>query len=155
LRKAEVIFGVAAILLAALFFVLSGSFPDSRSREVGMAFYPRVVSTIIFLLSLTVIYEAIKKKRPEPADQKPLFAMKDGGFFRALIMIGMTLVYLLVLSYLGFLIITPIFLIILMMVYKASSMWKIVLISGVTTLVVYVTFQLFLKIPLPTGIFYN
>ncbi len=155
MRKAEITFGVAAILFAALFFILAGAFPEPKSRDVGMAFYPRILSGLIVLLSLSVIYQAIRKKRPESSGQEPMFDTEEGGLKRVFLMIGLTVVYQQVIGFAGFLVVTPIYLIILMLVFHAASLWRIVLISGSTTLVIYLAFQRMLKIPLPTGIFYN
>ena len=158
MKKAEIIFGAASILFASLFFVLAGSFPGARAPDVGMAFYPRILVVLIILLSASIILQAIRKRPVAESvenDVVPFFDTVDGGLKRVLIMIGMTIIYQQLLTVGGFLVITPIYLIILMLVFHASSWWKIVLISLATTLFIYIAFQVLLKIPLPTGIFYN
>ena len=156
MRKAEIIFGIAAIALAALFFVISGSFPSARGHDVGMAFYPRILVVLIVLLSLAVIIESVKKMRGASAseeDAQPLFETAEGGVRRVLLVIGLTLAYAYLLGILGFVVVTPFYLLILMMSLKAGKLWKMILISAATTLVIYVAFRIFLRIPLPIGIF--
>ena len=156
MKKAEIVFGTTSILFALLFFVLAGSFPEPRAQDVGMAFYPRILVGLIIVLSLIIIFQAFKKQRPgEDEEQVPFFDTSDNGLRRVIIMIVLTVIYQQTINLGGFLIVTPIYLIILMLVFRASSPWKIVLISSLTTFVIYLSFQILLKIPLPTGIFYN
>lgn len=158
MKKAEIIFGAASILFASLFFILAGDFPAARAPDVGMAFYPRILVIIIILLSSIIILHGIRKKeasQSEEAETLPFFDTENNGLKRVLIMIALTVIYQQLLTVAGFLVITPIYLIILMLVFHASSWWKIGLISLATTLFIYIAFQILLKIPLPTGIFYN
>ncbi len=156
MRKAEIIFGIATILFAAVFIFLSGSFPDSRGDDVGMAFYPKMLSFIIVALSAIVIFQGVKRPKPAAGEKtEPIFDREDNGIFRVVVMIIMTLIYASVLGFLGFLVISPLYLIVLMLVFKAGTIKKIVLVSCLTTLAIYVVFQRLLLIPLPTGIFYN
>ena len=157
MRKAEVIFGTATILVAVLFIALAGSFPDSRGDDVGMAFYPRMMGFIIIALSTVVIFQSFRKKPETSTGEKeePFFDIEDKGIYRVLVMIAMTLFYASVLGVLGFLVITPIYLIVLMFIFKAGSVKRILLVSVLTTLAIYIVFQRLLLIPLPTGIFYT
>lgn len=156
MRKAEIIFGIVSIALAAVFFVVSASFPTARGHDVGMAFYPRILVVLIVLLSLVVILESVMKMRGASVSEEesqPLFETAEGGVRRVLLVIGLTLVYAYLLGIVGFVVVTPLYLLILMASLKAGKLWKMILISVATTLVIYVAFRIFLRIPLPIGIF--
>ncbi|WP_319477206.1 tripartite tricarboxylate transporter TctB family protein [Marispirochaeta aestuarii] len=154
-KKAEIVFGGAAILFALLFFILAGDFPGARGHDVGMAFYPRVLSVLIIVLSFIVIFQGITRKETETESTGTLFYTEDNGVRRVVLLILATLIYPYLLQYAGFLILTPVYLGFLMWVIGAGKLPRILLLSVLTTVLIYVIFQRMLKIPLPTGLFYN
>lgn len=66
-------------------------------------------------------------------------------------LIGGPAVYLLLLPYIGFVILTPVFLAIAFIYLKASRKKAIILAFGLTAFV-YVTFKVLLNVPLPSGL---
>ncbi len=154
-KKAEIVFGGAAVLFALLFFILAGNFPGARGHDVGMAFYPRVLSILIIVLSVIVILQGITRKETESESRESLFYTEDKGVQRVVLLILATLIYPYLLQYAGFLILTPVYLGFLMWVIKAGKAKKILFLALLTTVLIYVVFQRLLKIPLPTGLFYN
>ena len=154
-KKAEIVFGGAAIVLALLFFTLAGDFPGARGHDVGMAFYPRVLSILIIGLSLIIIFQGINRNETEAESTETLFYREEKGVQKVILLIIATLIYPFVLQYAGFLILTPVYLGFLMWIIGAGKIQRIVLLSVLTTVLIYVIFQRLLKIPLPTGLFYN
>lgn len=154
MRKAEVIFGLVVLIFSAIFLKITFSFPRPMGPDVGMAFYPRLLLGVIFILVIIIIYSALTRER-DKRDEKPLFDIKGGGFKRIVYAIALTVIYQQLLDWAGFLIITPVYLVIMMRILNGGKYRKLIVISVATTLLIYIVFQRSLKIPLPTGIFYN
>src|SRR5699024_8232091 len=69
------------------------------------------------------------------------------------IMGGLTLVYILTIDFLGYFIVTPLFIFISLIYLKASKFITAILISLIIPLFIYVIFRTFLNIPIPMGVF--
>jgi len=148
-KKAEIIWALTFIAFGAAFYYMSLNLRPSSGPDVGGAFYPRLLVYATLVLSLKLLYNAFRRDRK---DSEVLFDFKNGGFIRVIFVVVTSFIYLYLLDFIGFLILTPIFLFILLTIIEAKNFAYRILISVLTTAVVMYVFQNFLNVPFPRGI---
>jgi hypothetical protein len=132
-KIAEIIWAILFIILAAVFYYLSMGLRASPGPDVGGAFYPRLLIYATFILSLKLIYNALKR---EEESTESLFDFENGGFWNVISVIIISFIYL-------FLLLT---------IIEAKTFGYRILISVLTTIIVMYVFQNFLNVPFPSGI---
>jgi len=140
-KRGSVIAGVLVLLLAVAVWTGSASFtPES-------AFFPRVVSIALIVLTTLMLIENHSVK------DEIVFDFVQFDFGRTAKVFVITCIYLVSMAYVGFLITTPLCLILLMQVMEKGD-WKLKLLSSVgTTACIYFVFQVMLDVPLPAWSF--
>ncbi|TFJ91222.1 tripartite tricarboxylate transporter TctB family protein [Lentibacillus salicampi] len=133
-------------LLALFFYIFSLSYTEDAAD------WPQLFSIILILLCVALIVDTHRNpnretqesdKTPQNIEQikKVVYAVVSSVF------------YLLVLNFVGFLLLTPVFLIFLLRMIGYKS-WKLILsISIGTTVAVIIIFQYLLRVLIPQGIF--
>jgi len=150
-RKAEITAALTVLVIVVIFYFQTTELPPPIGHDVGGAFYPRLLMGGLVILSLSLLFGALTGKRTE--SEAPVFHVKEGGLVRVLIVIGATIAYQQIVRWFGFLLVTPLYLLLLMGLLRAGKPWLMVVVSLAVTLVVWGIFSEFLKVPLPTGIF--
>lgn len=150
--KSEIIFGIIFLLISLIFFALTFQFPEI-SIALSPKVYPRFVTCCLFLLSLILIYQGIRKQVSEKDPNKKIVI---GKFFylRFVILFICAFIYLYFLNYFGFLILTPFFIASSMIIFDEKKWYNIILISFFTTIILYVVFRVVFHVPLPRHIFW-
>ena len=105
--------------------------------------FPLFISIMLCILSISLIlssFSGLKEAKREKGDRKTflLFLLECA-------------IYLIVLKYLGFLISTMLLLCAIVHLLGEKSWWKIILISVVTSLIIYFLFGVYLGVMLPKG----
>jgi len=104
---ADVLISIAFIILSILVFLGTGKFPELNLNDPGPAFFPKILSVILLILSTALLLSAIKNR-------KGAFNTKD--WKKVLFTLALLLLYYFALDILGFLVSTSLFLIILIKV---------------------------------------
>jgi hypothetical protein len=149
-KKAEIIWALLFIAFAGVFYYLTFNLRPSPGPDVGGAFYPRLLVYATFILSLKLLYNALKR---EKRDSEELFDFEDGGFRNVVLVVIISFIYLYLLDIIGFLLLTPLYLFLLLTIIEAKNIGYRILISILTTVIVMYVFQNFLNVPFPSGIF--
>ena len=153
MRKLEIIASIAFITFSTIMLKLSSAFPTPKGNDVGGSFFPRTLSVLLILLSLILLFNSIKKdKNNKQGTQNPI------NFHATIcvsIVILLTVIYRYIIIYLGFLIITPIYLIILMILIKVENIARSIVLSISITVIIWFVFYYFLQMPLPNGILFQ
>ena len=141
MKRGSVIAGLLVLALAISVWIGSASFtPES-------AFFPRAVSVAMIVLTILMLIE-----NRSVADEI-VFDWAQFDYGRTAKVFAITCVYLVMLAYVGFLITTPICLVILMHVMeKGDSKLKLISALG-TTACIYFVFEAMLDVPLPAWSF--
>ena len=103
-RPADLIMGIFFMLLA-VFWYYQATKMVKVDLGIGPAGYPKFVSAGLFFLGLIVVVQTIFKGLP-----KWEFKLDRKALVRQVIFFGVTFLYIWLLRYLGFLIITPFYL---------------------------------------------
>ncbi len=109
--------------------------------------FPLIISLFLFVLSISVISEGLKSE-----DKKKEKIKME---IKSLLLFGVvSVVYLLVFNFLGFILSTIILLVLLMLILGERRWWYIALVSIITTVVIYLLFGKYLSVMLPKGKIY-
>lgn len=136
--------------ISAAIWIMSASFPPSDNPSIpGPIFFPRLVVIIMVVLTVLMAAENVRIN-----DKSKLFDLANPGLKRNLKIFVISAIYCFLLNYIGFLILTPIALLIMMLVLKRQGLfgWKIFS-SFVATAAIYLVFEVLLDVPLPTWSF--
>ncbi len=108
--------------------------------------FPLVISLILFALSISLLIEGRKKVYRE---------VKDETHWRDIFLyVAICFVYYLVISYIGFIASTILFLVVVFRLLGVRKWWFIALLSVVATLAIYILFARLLHVMLPSGSIY-
>lgn len=148
MKKENIIFGLIGIALSGYVFLETSKFPSDNIMNVGPAFFPRVLAVGLGIFCLILIFVNIFSG---DQDQEKRFDIKDSGVHRAAIALLATIIYGIIMPYLGFIITTILYLSFMMYLMKLRSWKKIPAVSIGVSFVVYTIFRTFLHITLPVG----
>jgi putative tricarboxylic transport membrane protein len=142
---------------AGLFFILLGvavifysfnALSLGTVKEPGPGFFPFISGVCVVVFSIVWIL-GLKKEAAE--EDKPFW--EKGQWVRPLYAILITCVYAGVMDRLGYVLSTLLFIIAWQLFIEGGKWKKIVIISIVGTIVMYILFQYLLSVPLPEGLF--
>lgn len=135
-----------ALIAFVIYLLLSPWVYRKLADGFYLGFFPILSIVLLLLLSLTLTFDSHRKEKP--AD---LMTLSFKSFLFVLLILGGCGVYFMVMMKIGFLIITPIFILLTIYVLGLKSWWKCITGGVVITAVVYTIFSL-LGLKLPSGI---
>lgn len=147
----DIVFSTALIVFNIYCFFLVGiELPAPTLTELGAAFWPRIVISLMLILLVVNIINQVKLRKEKIVREK----IKMVGFLKSKLFIGMVLVSIMALStpYIGFLTSCFGFLVVYAILLGERNALKVVLNSLVITFVLYIIFQGLLDIRLERGI---
>jgi putative tricarboxylic transport membrane protein len=144
MRRINIIASTVLLLLAGYSVYVARQMPDDISK-LGAGFFPELVGGLLAAFAVCMLYFAIKGEgRDQEAPQKPQKSL--------LISLACLLIYVGLMPYVGFIVTTPVFLVVtgLAMADSARLWWKkLCLSAAITTAAVYYLFAVMLNVPLP------
>ena len=135
-------------LSIAIFFYAEKQYAGTGVNLYGPNFFPQVVSAILFLASISLIIRALKGY-----SLKNFESINRDGFIRTSVTLAIAIAYLFLMQYIGFYLSTAIFLFATMKYLGLENYLVTFIVSVCVASIVYGIFRIFLKIPLPEGIF--
>ena len=154
--KGELIFSLLIFLVSVLLYWVTGSFGTGtvlQGAQMGPAFWPRFILGSIILLSGIVSFGTIRKISREKAWGGSVMTM-DRGKVRFFSAIALGVAYLYFLPILGFIAVTPIFMIAFMLLLGEKSKGWIIGVSIAMTAIIVVMFTKAMYVPLPRGVWF-
>jgi len=140
-KRGSIVAGVLLILLAIIVWIVSAQFAPNS------AFFPRAVAAAMLVLTVLMLMEN------RTVRDEVVFDWEKFNYRRTAIIFVITSIYLVLLAYVGFLITTPVSLLLMMQVLEKGD-WKLKILSSViTTASIYFVFQVMLDVPLPVWSF--
>lgn len=141
MKKSDAVVSLGLIALGA------GAYYTAYTEySEGTQYSPMIYSAGLIILSLILLFTSFHRKKDE--EQAP--AQSVG---RLLTVLGMIAAYIALINYAGFYVSTLAFLLVFMLVMRATSSVKAVLISVIVTGLLYFFFSRVLLIPTPHGMF--
>lgn len=144
MKKSDIYISIGLMLLSIYVYIHSNSFPTTNI-QYGPAFVPQVTVVCLFVFSLILFFQSIPLKRKN--DISKLEKINWKLFFGN---IAIWVFIVTIIQYIGF--ITSFF--ILLLFYQLyfgknySTLSKALIISGISTLCIYIIMIVILKIPL-------
>ena len=141
----ELVIGLACIALGVVVFVAAGNLQQVR-LGIGPSGFPKFIAVVLALLGLAQTATALSY-----GVEAPKFEMdkRAAGLFAAAV--AMSVVYVMLVTQIGFIILTPLLLIGLMVLFGERSIVKMLLIAVITTVCVWLLFTEVFMIFLPAG----
>ncbi|GKX29684.1 hypothetical protein SH1V18_21640 [Vallitalea longa] len=150
MKKGNIVSGCIVIFIGVYVFFMTAGFPEGSNNVPGPAFFPRILAIIAIVLGAILVVQALINK----ADVEKI-NLHDENAKKSYITMGIIAIYLILFNKIGFLLLTPLLLFILIRFYGMKSIWKNAVISIMVTSVVYGVFVSLLSVPLPMGILMN
>lgn len=139
--------GGTGLVLSAGYLTMSFGLPFGQVSRPGAAVFPVLVGVILMLASLTVIWESWKLKRTEAVE------LPRGSDRRRLLgLMGLLLGYFLALPWMGQLLSSTLFCILLIRLLSNVAWPRIIIYSVVISVTLYIVFIHLLNVPMPRGI---
>lgn len=151
MRVVNIILAVVLILFGCFYSYLTLHLPDRNlPNTLGSSFMPWVLVTCLYGLSILLLLQACFKRTPETCDYAISKKEGQGVLFLVVIVVA----YIKAMAFLGFLLVTPVFLVVLMLTIGARRWKEVVLTSTLVPLGIYLFFQKVFQIILPAGEFF-
>jgi putative tricarboxylic transport membrane protein len=148
MKKVNVILAALLIGLGIFYAYLAANLPDRNlPNTLGSDFMPWVLAGCLLLLSLLLLIKTVFGSTPEQFD----FSISPKEGFGVIFLTVCVFAYVKLMILIGFVLATPIFLVLLMLI-TGSRKWKeIVMVSIFATFSIYLLFQKIFQVILPRG----
>jgi Tripartite tricarboxylate transporter TctB family len=148
--RANLVLGALLALFGGWYLWLTTGAPQRRlPYDPGIMFVPRVLACGLIFLSVLLILQQIVPRLPHPKEAPP-DRLDSREWFQTVGLFGLTVTYTLLLPWLGFLFVTPVYLIAAMLLSGARSRATTGVTAVVVTGVIYASFVYFFKVSLPS-----
>jgi putative tricarboxylic transport membrane protein len=149
MRVSDTAIGVGAILFGIAVILYSRNFPSLENGYPGPSLFPIVLAVLFILAGVILGVQGLRRgERLFHFDASDLTA---SGMVKILLVIGLVVFYIFLSEPLGFHIVAPIILFVLMKCLNVSTRWGLVMSGGITVLI-YGLFAKILMVPLPWGL---
>ena len=143
---------LALMAFSGFYAVLIARLPDrDLPHTLGAAFMPWVLTGFLVLLSVLLLIKSLSTKS-EPEDKNAPLYLKD--LIGIIGLIALIVLYLTAMNYLGFIMASIFFMAALIFLSGSRKPVEISLFSILTTVLVYLLFQKFFNVQLPSGIIF-
>jgi len=139
-----------------IFFALS-IFYMSRQLTEDAAGWPGFFAYLLIFLSIGLIIETIYKSKKAETDENGQKKQQSIDLIEKNLVytVVLSIAYLFIMEHIGFLIVTPIYLAILMWLLQYRSIKSLLSVSIGATVIIVLIFQYLLGVPIPQGILEN
>jgi len=148
-KKADLVSGIALTAFSAYIILQSLKMPITAEYSPGPGMFPLGLGLILLLLSISLIWDGIN---PKKADKASKFQNRQGLLASGLLILGLA-GYAAAIATLGYVITTFLLVLFLMGVVVRDKIKTTVLTAICVTLLLYLIFDVGLKIHLPQGPF--
>lgn len=152
MKNEKVIGSVVFLIISGLFFVLTLDFPTvAATADVGPSFMPRIYSFFLALLAIILLIQGIRENIKKEKDSVTTY--ENIGL--VLIIMLLTTVYVFLIPYLGFYLVSLVFIILFLLISRVKKISSIILVSIFTNVFIYVFFERLLHVPIPMGMLFS
>ena len=147
--RANLLLGALLTLFGGWYLWLTTAAPQRRlPHDPGIMFVPRIFASGLIVLSVLLILQQIVPRLPRPKEVPP-DRLDAREWFQTVGLFGLTVTYTALLPWLGFLLVTPVYLVAALVVSGAGWRPRTGVIAAVVTGVIYVSFVYFFNVSLP------
>jgi hypothetical protein len=147
--RANLLLGALLVLFGSWYLWLTTAAPYRRlPYDPGIMFVPRILACVLIFLSALLILQQIVPRLPGPKEAPP-DRLDAREWVKTVGLFGLTVAYTALLPWLGFLLVTPVYLIIAMVMSGAAWRPRTGVVALAVTGTIYVSFVYFFKVSLP------
>ncbi|MFH1758932.1 MAG: tripartite tricarboxylate transporter TctB family protein [Pseudomonadota bacterium] len=143
--KREIYFGVVLLSLSALFFGLTFQFPR-QTLAMSPRLFPRAISIGLFFLAAVLVFQGCRGRAKGQEERRDQTAFP---WIRFVVLTLMAFLYTQVLAVASYVLTTPFLIAGLMIAFNEKRWTRIVTVSLLTTVVLYILFRMVFRVPLP------
>ncbi|UCF96672.1 MAG: tripartite tricarboxylate transporter TctB family protein [Spirochaetaceae bacterium] len=143
----EIVFGAIFMLLSIFFFAMTFRFPE-LTIALSPTVFPRFVTICLFVLSLLLLIQGLRKQMTG-REEKSKMKLDRAYLFRFILIAVIGFLYTRIIRYTGYLVATPLFIAANMFTFEEKKWYRIVLVSIITTAILYGVFRMIFRVPLP------
>ena len=148
MKKVNVILAALLIGLGIFYAYLAANLPDRNlPNTLGSDFMPWVLAGCLLLLSLLLFIKTVFGSTPEQFD----FSISPKEGFGVVFLTVCVFAYVKLMILIGFVLATPIFLALLMLITGSRNWKEIIMVSIFATFSIYLLFQKLFQVILPRG----
>ncbi len=149
--KGEIIISVVIFLGSLYLYFESMKFEGlDVYGKLGPAYWPKFLLICMMALSLLVAVDAFRERKKKSSEKEETSKV-DSGKVRFLFAIGFIVLYLILMQKLGFILLTPFFMIAFMyLLGERNKIWIFSVSIGITVIIVF-AFTKAMYVPLPRG----
>jgi putative tricarboxylic transport membrane protein len=151
MKKADLITGVFLLALSGLVIWGASQMPPSATFGPGAGFLPFWLGVLLAVLA-TILFVSAWRREVTEKDSKPVFPGKQALFVITSTLVGLA-GYILLIEVLGYLVDTFLFIVFLMKAVEHEKWPLTLMVASGTTIVLFLIFQILLKITLPSNMF--
>jgi putative tricarboxylic transport membrane protein len=147
---ANLLLGTLLAFFGGWYLWLTTAAPQRRlPYDPGVMFVPRVLACGLILLSVLLILQQLLTRLPHPKEAPP-DRLDSREWFRTFGLFVLTLTYTALLPWLGFLLVTPVYLVAAMLLAGARLRANTGVTAVIVTGVIYSSFVYFFRVSLPS-----
>jgi putative tricarboxylic transport membrane protein len=147
--RVNLFLGTLFALFGGWYFWLTTAAPQRRlPYDPGVLFVPRILASSLIFLSVLLILQQIIPHLPRPREAPP-DRLNSLEWLQTVGLFGLAVTYALLLPWLGFLLVTPVYLVAAMLFSGARSRASTGVTAIIVTGVIYVSFVYFFGVSLP------
>ena len=146
----NIVIGVLLIVISALFFAGTWSFPDDGGH-VSPRVFPRMIAGCMFILASILVGQSLLERLRNVIDNQSSAPIKEHAqrWWRIVSVFIVGFAYTQVLDSFGYVVSTIPFLAAMVMLFQEKRWYVIVAVSLLGTSIFYIVFRLVFKVPLP------
>lgn len=146
--KKEILLSIFFMVISMTIYILTYQFPRQTIALSPTAF-PRFISVCLCILSVALLIQGIAGAKKDSEQKKVQSTIYKVFTLKLLLMILLAFFYTRILPIAGYVVATPPLIAGNMLLFNEKRSIRIIAVSIITTVVLYVLFRMVFKIPLP------
>lgn len=146
--KKEIFLSIVFMVISMTIYILTYQFPQ-QTVALSPKVFPQFVSTCLFILSVALLIQGIAGVKKDSEQKKVELTLNKIFIIRMLLMITFAFLYIQILPLAGFILATSLFLAGLMLLFNEKRWFRILAVSIITAVLLYILFRMVFKIFLP------
>ena len=143
--RLETFFDLILMVLGIIILVVSWEYGFGSFKRPGPGLYPFFIGALVLVFSMILLILEMKPKKSQPV-------FSQGGLLTFILMIITFCLWIVVMPFFGYVIVTFLATFAFSKVMKLEGWWKPLAVSAGTAVFIYLLFDYFLYIDLPRGI---
>ncbi|HZG73166.1 MAG TPA: tripartite tricarboxylate transporter TctB family protein [Chondromyces sp.] len=157
LKNKDIMSGLLLLIVSIVMYTATNTFKTLTTTNVGPDFMPKIIAAFIAIFSIVIVvsaYRSLKNQKGQMDTEAE--GAGETSYAPVFITLAFMIGYLMLMPYIGFLIMTAIYLFLQIYLLAEEGKKKVILfafISVVSSAIIYYVFRSIFHVMLPIGIF--